>query len=244
MHPSCKTEHLDLQTSSLRLFVLVTPPEPSILHAVSDFLAKGKQPTTNYNPHANTLGPLLISPSAPSINMAPFSLSHFNSSSSSPLQSTQSPRNVDIPFSIVEGIGFHRGDGQTRRWYVLPWEYLYWQVLAAHQFKDKRNTDIVLIPQPSDDINDPLNWPSWKKTLAFAPIVIFTALGTWVIGGLGTALVLLMIEFGKDLNDTATGLISWSVLAFGAGVYPPVPEIITVIWWVEFFLGSSCVVFR
>ena len=97
-------------------------------------------------------------------------------------------------------------------------------MLAAHQFKDKRNTDIVLIPQPSDDINDPLNWPSWKKTLAFAPIVIFTALGTWVIGGLGTALVLLMIEFGEDLNSTATGLISWSVLAFGAGVNLPVPD--------------------
>jgi hypothetical protein len=93
--------------------------------------------------------------------------------------------------------------------------------LAAHQFKDKGNTDIVLIPQPSDDINDPLNWPSWKKTLAFAPIVIFTALGTWVIGGLGTALVLLMIEFENDLNTTATGLISWSVLAFGAGVKTP-----------------------
>lgn len=96
-------------------------------------------------------------------------------------------------------------------------------MLAAHQFKDKRNTDIVLIPQPSDDINDPLNWPSWKKTLAFAPIVIFTALGTWVIGGLGTALVLLMIEFEQDLNSTATGLISWSVLAFGAGVNLPSP---------------------
>jgi hypothetical protein len=111
---------------------------------------------------------------------------------------------------------------------------------AAHQFKDKGNTDIVLIPQPSDDINDPLNWPSWKKTLAFAPIVIFTALGTWVIGGVGTALVLLMIEFQKDLNETATGLISWSVLAFGAGVRP---RQIVKSDFLELFLGSCGTLF-
>lgn len=89
---------------------------------------------------------------------------------------------------------------------------------AAHQFKDKGNTDIVLIPQPSDDVNDPLNWPAWKKSLAFSTILVFTALVTWVIGGLGTAIVLLIEEFGKDLNDTATGLISWCVLTLGAGV--------------------------
>ena len=26
-----------------------------------------------------------------------------------------------------------------------------------------RNAHIVLVPQPSDDPNDPLNWPKWKK---------------------------------------------------------------------------------
>ena len=26
-----------------------------------------------------------------------------------------------------------------------------------------RNLHIVLVPQPSDDPNDPLNWPAWKK---------------------------------------------------------------------------------
>ena len=79
----------------------------------------------------------------------------------------------------------------------------------------------MLIPQPSDDINDPLNWPAWKKTLAFSTILMFTSLVTWTIGGLGTAIVLLIIEFGRDLNDTATGLISWSVLTLGAGVCIP-----------------------
>lgn len=26
-----------------------------------------------------------------------------------------------------------------------------------------KNAHIVLVPQPSDDPNDPLNWPQWKK---------------------------------------------------------------------------------
>ena len=94
-------------------------------------------------------------------------------------------------------------------------------MLAAHQFKDKGNTDIVLVPQPSDDVNDPLNWPAWKKALAFSTILVFTSLVTWTIGGLGTAIVLLIQEFGRDLNATATNLISWSVLTLGAGVIPP-----------------------
>ena len=25
------------------------------------------------------------------------------------------------------------------------------------------NADIVLVPQPSDDPNDPLNWPMWQR---------------------------------------------------------------------------------
>jgi hypothetical protein len=28
-----------------------------------------------------------------------------------------------------------------------------------------KNEHIVLVPQPSDDPNDPLNWPQWKKHL-------------------------------------------------------------------------------
>lgn len=30
-----------------------------------------------------------------------------------------------------------------------------------------KNSHIVLVPQPSDDPNDPLNWPKWKKHTVF-----------------------------------------------------------------------------
>ena len=30
-----------------------------------------------------------------------------------------------------------------------------------------KDSHIVLVPQPSDDPNDPLNWPKWKKHMVF-----------------------------------------------------------------------------
>ncbi|KAH8807382.1 serine/threonine kinase 16 [Xylogone sp. PMI_703] len=44
-----------------------------------------------------------------------------------------------------------------------------------------RNANIVLIPQPSDDPNDPLNWPKWKK---------LTALGITSLGAILYAAVI------------------------------------------------------
>jgi hypothetical protein len=75
-----------------------------------------------------------------------------------------------------------------------------------------------LIPQPSDDVNDPLNWPTWKKGVAFTPIIIFTGLTNWVTGGLAVALLLLIHQFGNDLQTTAQGLNGFPVLVLGAGV--------------------------
>lgn len=52
------------------------------------------------------------------------------------------------------------------------------QTSTFHQYEHShlkhgtgKNAGIILVPQPSDDPNDPLLWPSWKKEAAF--IVIF-----------------------------------------------------------------------
>lgn len=41
--------------------------------------------------------------------------------------------------------------------------------MDVHQLKHGRgrNAHIILVPQPSDDPNDPLNWPQWKKHTVF-----------------------------------------------------------------------------
>jgi len=89
-------------------------------------------------------------------------------------------------------------------------------VIARH--KHKRGTDIVLVPQPSDDLNDPLNWPAWKRGLAFSTICIFTFLVSWTLGGLGAALVQLSEDFNADLNLTVHVIVTWVVLTLGLAV--------------------------
>jgi hypothetical protein len=92
-------------------------------------------------------------------------------------------------------------------------------ILDSHRLKNKSNSDIVLIPQPSDDPNDPLNWPYWKKTAAFIPISILATVAGWVIGGPAAAIPLLMEEFNMDLKNTVDAIINWPVLLLGLGVH-------------------------
>src|SRR5215471_11887102 len=92
---------------------------------------------------------------------------------------------------------------------------------ATHRFKDKKNSDIVLVPQPTDDINDPLNWPKWKKLAAFIPIVTFAAITNWDVAGPATGIPQMMEEFHLDLGQVVNGLVNWVVLALGLGVIPP-----------------------
>ena len=40
----------------------------------------------------------------------------------------------------------------------------------------------VLVPQPSDDPNDPLNWPPWKKNLILLVISISAFMGDFQAG--------------------------------------------------------------
>jgi hypothetical protein len=96
-----------------------------------------------------------------------------------------------------------------------------WLIVDSHQFKDKENSDIVLVPQPSDDPNDPLNWPKHKKALAFISIVFYAYAVTWVLGGVAFGIPLMMVDLNIDLNAAVTGLISWVVLTLGIGVTAP-----------------------
>ncbi|PTB76282.1 MFS general substrate transporter [Trichoderma longibrachiatum ATCC 18648] len=48
-----------------------------------------------------------------------------------------------------------------------------------------RFSQVELVPQPSDDLKDPLNWPQWRKELNLASLVFMACL----IGAMKTALV-------------------------------------------------------
>ncbi len=53
--------------------------------------------------------------------------------------------------------------------------------ISALKHGKGKHADIVLVPQPSDDPNDPLNWPTFKKHLTFFVLTY----GTVLAGALG-----------------------------------------------------------
>jgi len=83
----------------------------------------------------------------------------------------------------------------------------------------KGNSDIVLVPQPTDDPNDPLNWSPTKKGVAFVSAGAFALMSGWVVGGISSGILLLMDEFQTDLNASIDGIINWPVLMLGVGVH-------------------------
>ncbi|EXL90770.1 hypothetical protein FOIG_15978 [Fusarium odoratissimum NRRL 54006] len=76
---------------------------------------------------------------------------------------------------------------------------------------------IVLVPQPSDDPNDPLNWPRWKKEMFTVSIII----GCGCVGAigplLGPALVPLAQEFDVPLQTFTLGFTGALLIALAFG---------------------------
>lgn len=88
---------------------------------------------------------------------------------------------------------------------------------GSHNRLHAGNTDIILVPQPSNDVNDPLRWPAWKKNVAFLQVLVFTAMMTGYVSGFSPALLRLSIEF-KVSPSKITQLISYPMLLSGLGV--------------------------
>ncbi|GAA6002434.1 hypothetical protein JCM10207_001117 [Rhodosporidiobolus poonsookiae] len=88
---------------------------------------------------------------------------------------------------------------------------------AAHLKRDKKG--IVLVPQPSDDPRDPLNWPTWKREACYWNIVFATAL----VGAIGPLIapgfVQIAGELGVSVNEIAATNAAL-VLAIGVVMIP------------------------
>ncbi len=82
-----------------------------------------------------------------------------------------------------------------------------------------RDTDVVLVPHPSNDVNDPLRFPQWKKWAAFINVCVLTFMTTAWIGGLYPAFYVLSQKFNITLAES-TNLLIWPVLSAGLGVSP------------------------
>lgn len=79
-----------------------------------------------------------------------------------------------------------------------------------------RYRDILLNPQPSDDPNDPLNWPYYQKLVVVAVVVLGASLCAGVNGPLlNASLFVLSTEFGRPITDF-TVLSGYQLLVAGA----------------------------
>ncbi|KAL4874491.1 major facilitator superfamily domain-containing protein [Aspergillus karnatakaensis] len=93
--------------------------------------------------------------------------------------------------------------------------------LAAHgngitsNLKQRKwnTTSVILAPQPSEDPNDPLNWPKWKRGLVFY-IILFGL----IIHGMSPLLNPGIVQISQELNRPVTDiaeLISYMLITSG-----------------------------
>lgn len=74
----------------------------------------------------------------------------------------------------------------------------------------------ALYPVPTDDPNDPLQWPEWKKSAILIICSLYSFLGNGALTGPSVYINIYAEEFGIS-TTAASGLISYPNLAFGFG---------------------------
>ena len=62
---------------------------------------------------------------------------------------------------------------------------------------------IILVPQPSDDPNDPLNWPLWKRDSILVILSILSVIASTLSPLLAANTVTLALLFGRDFQQMA-----------------------------------------
>ncbi|TBU25832.1 MFS general substrate transporter [Dichomitus squalens] len=75
---------------------------------------------------------------------------------------------------------------------------------------------IVLIPQPSDDPRDPLNWPRWKKEACFWTLIFATSLAGVLSPVASAGYTLLAEQFHVSVDEITS---SFGALVLGLGIF-------------------------
>ena len=104
-----------------------------------------------------------------------------------------------------------------------------------------RNSNIMLVPQPSDSPNDPLNWPQWKKDT----MLLIIGLNAAVVGAYGPMLSPGFVPVSQDLGisiETLSQSTAWLILTIGLGLFITNP--LAKIWGKRpIYILSSCIMF-
>ncbi|KAI4285925.1 MAG: hypothetical protein L6R38_000290 [Xanthoria sp. 2 TBL-2021] len=77
------------------------------------------------------------------------------------------------------------------------------QNLGANPVKYDKSNTIILVPQPSEDPNDPLNWPLWKRDIILLILSTISVIASTLSPLLAANTVTLAIFFGRDFTQMA-----------------------------------------
>ncbi|KAI1907053.1 hypothetical protein LOZ53_002036 [Ophidiomyces ophidiicola] len=101
---------------------------------------------------------------------------------------------------------------------------------------------IILVPQPSDDPNDPLNWPLWRRDLILAILSIVSVICTTTSPLMAANTVTTAVEFSRTFTDIAL-LTGYHLCAVGIAGFLFVPT--ARIWGKRhlFLLGNVIIIF-
>jgi len=113
----------------------------------------------------------------------------------------------DRKMELVPGTAFMNDQSDVPREYEqIPRELL--------KHATGRLSHVVLVPQPTDSPNDPLNWPLWKKDM----ILLIVGLSAAVVGAFGPMLSPGFVEVAAELGisvNTLSQATGWLILTLG-----------------------------
>ncbi|TLS23790.1 uncharacterized protein PpBr36_06247 [Pyricularia pennisetigena] len=104
-----------------------------------------------------------------------------------------------------------------------------------------RCKDVILVPQPTDSPNDPLNWPQWKKEM----VLLIVSMSAAVVGAYGPMLSPGFVQVSSDLGITVQTLseaTAWLILSIGLSLFLTNP-LAKIIGRRPIYIGAIAVMF-
>ncbi|RVX71035.1 hypothetical protein B0A52_03400 [Exophiala mesophila] len=100
-----------------------------------------------------------------------------------------------------------------------PETHIHGIVDAAHLYQEDSEGRVLarlLLPRPTDDPNDPLTWPLWRKHLVNFTVSLFVFLSNYITNSISPVLIPIATDFDITLTQ-ASYLLTLNLLFLGLG---------------------------
>ncbi|OAQ87827.1 cycloheximide resistance [Purpureocillium lilacinum] len=116
---------------------------------------------------------------------------------------------------------------------------------ASHQKPIKygkgRHSDVELVPQPSDDPEDPLNWPRWRKDVNLVSLLMTVGL----VGGMKTAFITTGGTMAVHYNVSFTSIAALTAVPMILSTFTGLISVVAAKFWGKrpMYLASMVLLF-